>query len=748
MHPVLDGGAPLTAAATTTHHHRPDTPALGERAGPAVAFFARAADYLHRPSRACPRHHVIHTGKLARAIPLDLALLRATGEPAYARRAIEQARFVTSRLARDPEHGGWIYLPGRFDPRNCSNSIIDSGECTGALAQLLLAPDATLTPDDRAAFASAVERNAATYLCRAVLEKEITNQRLWGAMGLASAYRLDPRAAWRDVLVQAVEQSLDEQGRDGAWGYQPRAAEPGAFRGAADLTVYYHSRCLAFLLSICEALPELLDWPPVREGLERGLELLAALLMPDGTKPLALEGKRWFWDGSDEAGSNAYDVFALLRGAALLGRPEWREPAAGAWRRLMQHQQADGSILACLDRGAHDFVCPDFHTADLAWPAQVIDELAAAERPALAAGDSPAGAAPLSAQPVVRRFDGAGVVRLEGSGMVALLRTTKQPRNTLFGGAVGGGTLVYAGSTSGGVNRVRLDREAELVEGSFTLYASRPALPAIWRGLRRFLADNPPGREGRQWLFVARLLAAEGQPGAATGRLWRGYLRPLVSALRGPAAAHWALDAELEIGDGWVRATCRPAAPDGSIPTWAQGVAATRTYWCANGALAVENRIERAGIQLERAIAPEAPAAASESRTEHQGIGRSAARTLSLGCRRIERWFGHGHAGIERTADGAPSAPTARRPLSVLRLSSFVCRPSSVVLRAVRSRALRHHLPQPPAGGLTICFQVPAAAREVEVEATPAAGLRRCEPRRIELRTGDGPFALAVRYLL
>src|SRR5581483_10076659 len=218
MHPLLDGGAPLTAAATTTHHHRPDTPALGERAGPAVAFFARAADYLHRPSRACPRHHVIHTGKLARAIPLDLALLRATGEPAYARRAIEQARFVTSRLARDPEHGGWIYLPGRFDPRNCSNSIIDSGECTGALAQLLLAPDATLTPDDRAAFASAVERNAATYLCRAVLEKEITNQRLWGAMGLASAYRLDPRAAWRDVLVQAVEQSLDEQGRDGAWG--------------------------------------------------------------------------------------------------------------------------------------------------------------------------------------------------------------------------------------------------------------------------------------------------------------------------------------------------------------------------------------------------------------------------------------------------------------------------------------------------------------------------------------------------
>ncbi len=717
---------PIMATAEEARHSLPDTqaPAGGSstipavRAETAVAFFARASDYLHRPSRACPRHRVIHTGKLARAIPLDLALLRATGERVYARRAAEQARFVVSQLARDPEHGGWIYLPGRFDPRNCSNSIIDSGECTSALAQLLLAPEVPLAPEDRAAFASAVERNAVTYLGRAVLEKAITNQRLWGAMGLASAYRLDPRAAWRDVLVQAVELSLDEQGPDGAWGYQPRAAESGAFRGAADLTVYYHSRCLAFLLHICDALPELLNRPRVRAALERGLELLAALLMPDGTKPLALEGKRWFWDGSDEAGSNAYDVFALLRGAALLGRPEWREPAAGAWRRLMQHQQADGSILACLDRGAHDFVCPDFHTADLAWPAQVAGELDTAEQ--LAAGDSQAQAAP----PVLRRFDGAGIARLEGSELVALLRTRKQPRNTLFGGAVGGGTLIYAGSTSGGTNRVRLDRESELVEGSFMLLASPPALPGIWRGLHRFLADNPPGREGRQWLFVARLLAAEGRPGAAAGRLWRGYLRPLLGALRGPAAAHWALETELEAGDGWMRATCQPAAPDGTVPAWAEGVIVTRTYRCAGEALAVENRIERT-VSLATSLA---------------GPG------------------------------GAPPNPAARRQPFVLRLSSSI-------LRAVCSKAFCLPLQDERRSRTTVRFLVPAAARDVEVEATPASGLRwrgkgrigphareRLDgqksvqsprqhgpgqgPALIELRAGDGPFTLAVRYLL
>ncbi len=130
MHPAPASAAPaIIATAQEACRSLPDTqaPAGGSsntpaaQAGTAAAFFARASDYLHRPSRVCPRHHVIHTGKLARAIPLDLALLRATGQTAYARRAAEQARFVVSQLARDPEHGGWIYLPGRFDPRNCSN---------------------------------------------------------------------------------------------------------------------------------------------------------------------------------------------------------------------------------------------------------------------------------------------------------------------------------------------------------------------------------------------------------------------------------------------------------------------------------------------------------------------------------------------------------------------------------------------------------------------------------------------------
>src|SRR5439155_2768916 len=103
------------------------------------------------------------------------------------------------------------------------------------------------------------------------------------------------------------------------------------------------------------------------QAVERGLAFLAGVTTPDGLKPLALEGKRWFWDGPYEAGSNAYDVFVFRRGAERFGRPEWARLADRAWWQLARHQDRDGGITACRTPGAADFVCRDFHTADLAW---------------------------------------------------------------------------------------------------------------------------------------------------------------------------------------------------------------------------------------------------------------------------------------------------------------------------------------------------------------------------------------------
>jgi hypothetical protein len=513
-------------------------------------------------------HRVRHTGKLARLVVLDLALLDATGEAGFWDGARRRAAEVAGCLAPDPEHGALVYFPGRLDPRNCSNSAIDSGECTDALGRLLLHPRAaTLPAEERRRIEQTVAGNAGTYLADKLPATAITNQRLWGAMGLATAARWRPQPSWVDAVRGAVTSALAEQRPDGSWGYEPEAKRHGA-AGASDLTVYYHSRCLAFLYRIVDCLPEL-ETPAVDAALRRGGEFLAAVVTPDGRKPLALEGKRWFWASAAEAGSNAFDVFALHRGAARFGRPAWRDLAARSWWQLRRHQAADGSVVAGDRPDTPDFVCPTFHTADTAWTAQVLESLR----------DETAAAPAAGAAPRVSHFPDAGLLRLESDHSVVLLRTSKRGRNTQWGGGIGGGTLIYAGDTARGADRLRPDREAPETAAAFTLYPARPARPAA---AQRFRRADPPGREGRQWLFVARLLLAQGRPGAAASRLWKGYLRPLLWSLADPAATHWATRVGVEtLPDGRLRLSGQPARTGGDVPDWAAGVTFTREVWLA-----------------------------------------------------------------------------------------------------------------------------------------------------------------------
>jgi hypothetical protein len=197
---------------------------------------------------------------------------------------------------------------------------------------------------------------------------------------------------------------------------------------------------------------------------------------------------------------------------------------------------------------------------------------------------------PATDQPRAWHLPDAGVLRLESRTAVALVRTGKGPRNTQYGGAIGGASLVYLGDRESGRDRLRLDRESPLVEGGFTLYPARPARRAA---LLRWRRSDPPGREGRQWLFVARLLLAQGRPVAAFSRIGRGYLRPLLQSLADPIATHWALGAEVHLDAlvGGLRVAGQPARPDGSVPSWAAGMTLTREYALQDAGLRVVDRL-------------------------------------------------------------------------------------------------------------------------------------------------------------
>lgn len=491
---------------------------------------------------------------------LDLALLDHTADELHWERAVARAQWVGDRLAPDPEHGALIFHPGRLDPRNCSTSAIDSGECTDALVRLLQHERAALLlSKTRDRLHDAVERNAETYLRTAVLEKGITNQRLWAAMGLASAWSLLQRPAWRSALERSIQLALNEQRADGSWGYQPNAVIEGAHPGAADLTVYYHSRCLAFLMHIEARVPEVRGHG-LREAIERGLKFLWIVMTPDGLKPLSLEGKRWFWAGSYEAGSAAYDAFALLRGASAFGADGLHERGLAAWRQLARHQRSDGAIVACLEPGNSDFVCPDFHTADLAWTAQVLHELPDPHTSRVSA----------HAAVRVSNAPDAGIIRIDGVDRNMLVRTSKLPANTHFGGAVGGGALAAVVDGSG----VRLLRPSD---GRCTVVPRRSVSRALG-GLRRFLRANRPRREGSQLLFAARLLVQQGRILAAGRRLWQGWFGPMVTALQDIASPDWAIVCDRVGSTGEVVLRGRVSRHDGTVPGWAANLTVDRRY--------------------------------------------------------------------------------------------------------------------------------------------------------------------------
>ena len=550
-----------------------------------LAALARVSDYWVQqtvPSgeTRCAVHGVEHTARTATSIVVDLALRRVTGQDRYWERALRRARRVVARLVRDPEHGAWIFAPGRLDPYNCSNNVIDSGECARCLGTLLLYADDKLDTALREQVTEVLRRNATTYLTDAVVTKEVTNQRLWGAMGLATAARALGESTWFAAVRTSIERSLAEQHADGSFPYHPEPDRFGLHPGAADVSVYYQARVLTYLWQALAMLGE--DAGTVREptlaALRRGLDFLVATYTPAGTKCAALEGKRWFWAGPYEVGSHPLDVYALLHGAAQFGDNSLKTLAEQAYT-VWQQRLAD-MVLTCREpAGRDDFICPDFHAADAAWLAALI-----LTRPGSLSspGDAspPASSFPRKREssphpdeagnldsresgndrdaPQVRVFAEAGLVRLQTTETVALLRTRKRPANVLYGGGVGGGSLLYVGHKSGDwEDMIAPAREAPISPGNLTCWPRRRRRRAA---VQAFLAASRPGRELRQWLFVVRIRWRQRAFRAALRALRRGWLRPLWHAWGEVYATHWALDAAPTLRQDGMQGTVRPGA--------------------------------------------------------------------------------------------------------------------------------------------------------------------------------------------
>ena len=456
----------------------------------------------------CPDHRIEHTGKSAGAAVSAAALTRA-GEPdrdALFEAAVGQGRRMVANLQREGTSPCHTFRPGRHDPFNCSNSVIDGGACSDALAELVLTFGDRLAPDDREAFVQASRLHASTYLRYAVLDKGIPAQRAWGLTGLAAAHALEPDEVLEQAALEAVGVLEGVQHPDGSYPYHP--LDWGAEHvGSSDVSAFYQSRVSAFVLFALERLGRDPARDPFAGPLQRGLSFLRLLQGPDGIKCGLVEAKPWYWGATYEVASHPFDTYAFARGWAHFGSPRLGSAALASFRAWAEHLEADGrptSHRPGPGRG-RSYQCPVFWAGHASWMARALPDLERLEsREPVERGGDQAGI-----EVGVSWFPDASLARLEDGCVVAWIRGPRPRFNVHHGSPHGAGLLRV----------LRKSDHAELVERC-RLGGSQEAEWSGKRGLPRPVrALVAARRELRFSLWLAR-------------NHWRGR-RP-VAALRAP----------------------------------------------------------------------------------------------------------------------------------------------------------------------------------------------------------------------
>lgn len=544
----------------------------------------------------CPEHRVEHSGKSAGAIVLALELRRLDPRADRAHLATiasEQGRRLVANLAREGTSPAHTFRPGRHDPFNCSNSVIDGGAASDALAQLAAELGEELGPAERETFAAASLLHARTYLRYAVLDKGIPAQRAWGLAGLAAAWALEADEVLERAALEAVELLQEIQHPDGSYPYHP--LEWGAEHpGAGDVSAYYQSRTTAFLFHALERLGRDARDAHLRAPLERGLDFLLALSGPDGIKCGLVEAKPWYWGATYEVASHPFDAFALARGWRHFERDDLGDGALASFRSWAAHIDGDGRLASHRPgpgRG-RSYQCPLFWAGHAMWMARAVEDLEAIMQRSEQEDAGPARA------PRVRHFPDASLARVEDGAVVAWVRGRRPGVNLHHGSPHGAGLLRVVRRSDGAelLERCRLGgrQEAE--------WSGRCGLPSPGRGWRA-------GRGALRFsLWLARVHLRARRPLAALAAPFRTLRRGIGAFAHPRVSSAFALEPELEaLADG-VRLIGPLAWRDG---TPARGTRVERSFVADGEGLVVRERLaERGGT---RAVAYRTPHSATES---------------------------------------------------------------------------------------------------------------------------------------
>jgi len=530
----------------------------------------------------CPWHGVEHTGSNAGLVVTALELLRhdpqADGE-ALRRTARSEAARLVANLVREGDSPCHTFRPGRHDPFNASNGIIDGGACADALAELVQVLGPELPAAEREAARQAALLHARTYLRYAVLDKGVPAQRAWGLTGLAQACRLERDAELERAALEALAVLGRVQHADGSVPYHP--LEWGAEHpGAADVSSFYQSRVSAFTAFAQERLG-LTDAGPT---LPRALEFLAALQGPDGLKCGLVEAKPWYWSAHYEVASHPFDVYAFAAGARRTGVAQHAQRARLAYDAWSAHLADDGRprdhLVAGLERPSYQ--CPVFWAGHAAWIARALPEL---ERAAAAS------APPESPAPRIAWFPDAQLARLDDGCVAAWVRGARPPFNVNHGSPRSGLLRVHARARAADVLAHEHPRIAG--PGEWTARAGGWSPARGWRN---------GASELRFALWIARVHARAGHASWALAEPWRTLRRGVLSVGSPELASCWAREARATLAPRSIELRTALAHRDGRAQP---GAELTRRFEVDGRGLRVDETLA-AGCAAEYAVPAEA----------------------------------------------------------------------------------------------------------------------------------------------
>ncbi len=544
----------------------------------------------------CPDHGMVHTGKNAGAIVIACELARI--DPQADRRALmafacEQADLLCEALEREGESTCFTFRPGRHDPYNCSNSVIDGGAASDALAELVRTFGEELEGQRRERYVHASVLHAQTYLRYCIFDKGIPAQRAWAMTGVAAAFGL----AGHEVLELATTEGAwvlegIQQG-DGSYPYHPvewGAAHPGA----SDVSSFYQSRVTAFLIFALERIGRRPTDEAFAGQLLAGLGFLVALQGPDGIKCGGVEAKPWYWGAPYEVASHPFDVYALARGWHHFRRDALALAARRAFSVWAAHLTPEG--MPRDHRPGYgwqrSYQCPLFWAGHSSWMARSLVDLEALwDR----AQDSPGSGAGIDLS--LQHFPDADLVRLEDDRVCAWVRGARPGFNIAHGSPYGA-TLLRVVS--------RVDGRELLGKGKLPAigpaeWSGKAGLPSWGRGWRS------GAKELRFSLWLARNAWRGGRHREALLWPWRRLREGVLAFASSRVATPFALNPSLTLVDGGVRLEVPLAWSDGR-PLADSSV--ERIYRVDGEGLVVEERLLRPGAA--RALSYRIPTGASQ----------------------------------------------------------------------------------------------------------------------------------------